>query len=246
MPDASISIIVPCWGADAIPPGATARWLASGVVREVIVAAAPGENEFGGHSRESAEGMRVHRCARVGRGVQMNEGAARANGDVLLFHHADTELDERHLRALDQAMRQNPSLGGGAFVRQFDERHPRLRWLEPWEARRCRWFGPLFGDQSIFARRRVFEELGGYADLPLMEDVEFSRKLRRRYPIALLEPPICSSARKHLQQGRWQTTLGNAAFLLGYLAGIPPRRLHGWYYRRLAPSSVAAREKLPR
>ncbi len=163
----------------------------------------------------------------------MNEAARAATGNVLLFHHADTELTEAHLCSLQNAMVTNPLLGGGAFRRQFDERHPRLRWLEPWEALRCRRFGPLFGDQSIFARRQVFETLGGFGDIPLMEDVDFSCRMRRHAPIALLAPAIRSSARKHMQQGSWRTTLTNVLFLLLYVCGVSPLRLHAWYYRRV-------------
>ena len=127
----------------------------------------------------------------------------------------------------------DPTVGGGAFRRRFDERHPRLRWLEPWEARRCHRFGPVFGDQSIFVRRSVFEALNGFADMPLMEDVEFSCRLRRHAgKLCILTPAICSSARKHLQQGRWHTTLANTLLLLLYVLGVSPQRLHGWYYRQ--------------
>ena len=151
-------------------------------------------------------------------------------GEILLFHHADTELTDEHLASLRAAMA-DPDVGGGAFRRHFDERHPWLRWLEPWEALRCRLGGPLFGDQSIFVRRAEFEALGGYADLPLMEDVEFSIRLRRRCRLRLLAPAIRSSPRKHLEQGRWRTTLTNALFLLLYTCGFAPSRLHAWYYR---------------
>ncbi len=171
-------------------------------------------------------------CTQPGRGNQMNEAARLATGDILLFHHADTELTDAHLESLRAAMTDDPVLGGGAFQRRFDERHPRLRWIEPWEALRCRRFGPLFGDQSIFVRRSVFEAMGGFADIPLMEDVEFSCRLRRRFRVALLHPAIRSSARKHLQQGSWRTTGVNALMLLMYVLGVSPRRLHGWYYRQ--------------
>ena len=177
-------------------------------------------------------GLRTICCTCHGRGNQMNEAARAATGNILLFHHADTELTEAHLGSLQTAMAADPLLGGGAFRRQFDERHPHLRWLEPWEALRCRRFGPLFGDQSIFVRRTVFETLGGFGDIPLMEDVDFSCRMRRCAPIVLLTPAIRSSARKHLQQGRWRTTLTNVLFLLLYVCGVPPLRLHAWYYRR--------------
>ncbi len=160
----------------------------------------------------------------------MNKAARIAGGEILLFHHADTDLTEEHLSSLEAAMA-DPALCGGAFRRRFDERHPHLRWLEPLEALRCRRFGPVFGDQSIFVRRRVFEEMGGFADVPLMEDVEFSCRLRRRGRLAVLRPAIGSSARKHLEQGRWHSTLTNAGLLFLYVFGASPHRLHAWYYR---------------
>ena len=223
----TISVIVPCWREDALPAELTACCRAHGAVKEILVALA---GVAGGVTLPDPGGPRVIPCARPGRGNQMNEAARLATGDILLFHHADTELTDAHLENLRAAMA-DPALGGGAFRRRFDERHPRLRWIEPWEALRCRRFGPLFGDQSIFVRRSVFEAMGGFADIPLMEDVEFSCRLRRRGRVAILRPAIRSSARKHLRQGSWRTTGVNALMLLMYVAGVSPRRLHGWYYR---------------
>ena len=224
---ARISIIVPCWRGDAVPAETAARWLRHVAVREVLVAAVVGIDT---PAAEPLAGLHVVHCNRAGRGSQMNVAARQATGTMLLFHHADTELTDEHLQSLGAATA-NPAVQSGAFRRRFDERHPRLRWLEPWEALRCRLFGPLFGDQSIFVRRTIFEALGGFADVPLMEDVEFTCRLRRRGTLTLLKPAIRSSARKHLEQGTWRTTLTNACFLLLYAGGISPRRLHGWYYR---------------
>lgn len=226
-----ISIIVPCWRDDVVPPAVCAAWLRSPFVREVLIATAEGA-ERGNSAPASEATLRWVHCARTGRGNQMNEAARVACGEVLLFNHADTELLDTHLHSLHEAMRGRPDLAGGAFRRRFDERHPHLRWLERWEALRCRRFGPLFGDQSIFVRRLVFEALGGFADIPLMEDVEFTRRLRRGHRVALLAPAIRSSPRKHLERGRWRTTLANAAFLLGHTVGVSPQRLHRWYYPR--------------
>lgn len=225
--DVAISIIVPCWRGDAVPIPLATRWLGQRGVCEIVVAAAGGETPI----KDALPGLRTIRCTRHGRGNQMNEAARAAVGNVFLFHHADTELTEAHLHSLHTAMAADPVLGGGAFRRRFDERHPHLRWLEPWEALRCRRFGPLFGDQSIFVRRTVFEALGGFADFPLMEDVDFSCRMRRHERIALLEPAIRSSTRKHLQQGRWRTTITNAFFLLLFVCGVSPSRLHALYYR---------------
>ena len=225
-----ISIIVPCWREDAVPAATSARWLRHEAVSEILVAAASNGASPDMPVEEPSPRLRIVHCARLGRGHQMNEAARMARGDVLLFHHADTELTDEHFQSLRAAM-EDPLTGGGAFRRSFDERHPHLRWLEPWEALRCRLFGPLFGDQSIFVRRATFEALGGYADVPLMEDVEFTCRLRRHGGLRLLTPPIRTSPRKHLAQGRWRTTLTNAVFLLLYTCGVSPERLHGWYYR---------------
>ena len=227
----TISIIVPCWRGDAVPADVASAWLKYEGICEIIVATAGDEPS----PIRNLPGLRTIHCSRPGRGNQMNEAARVATGNILLFHHADTELTEAHCQSLCAVMEKNSTLGGGAFRRQFDERHPHLRWLEPWEALRCRRFGPLFGDQSIFVRRTIFEELGRFADIPLMEDVEFSCRLRRRAPITLLKPSIRSSARKHITRGRWRTTLTNALFILFYACGIAPQRLHAWYYGLVKP-----------
>jgi rSAM/selenodomain-associated transferase 2 len=226
---AHISIIVPCWRDDAVSAELAAYWLDHQAVGEILIASASELEQ----TAPATSGLRVIHCSRRGRGNQMNEAARLATGEILLFQHADTELTHTHFKSLQAAM-SDAALAGGAFQRRFDERHPYLRWIEPLEALRCRCWGPLFGDQSIFVRRETFEALGGFADIPLMEDVEFSCRLRRRARVAILRPAIRSSARKHLVQGRWRTTLTNALMLFMYVAGVSPHWLHGWYYRRRA------------
>jgi hypothetical protein len=89
----------------------------------------------------------------------------------------------------------------------------------------------------------MFESLGGFADIPLMEDVDFSCRLRRAAPIALLEPSIRSSARKHLQRGSWRTTFNNIFILALYLFGVAPSRLHALYYRAASNRGPASSDK---
>ncbi|MEP6822880.1 MAG: TIGR04283 family arsenosugar biosynthesis glycosyltransferase [Chthoniobacterales bacterium] len=183
------------------------------------------------------------------RGAQMNAGAEAANGDVLLFQHADTHVDEAHVKAIAQAMR-NPQIMGGAFYRKFDGRHPRLMWLEPVARFLSRNGGTLYGDQSVFVRRTIFEEMGGFAAYPLMEDVEFSKRLRREGQVVLLDPPVHSSGRQHLKKGAWRMTVRNALFIVFYNFGVSPVRLHQWYYpapelpRRSRPAVRRARAEL--
>jgi rSAM/selenodomain-associated transferase 2 len=164
------------------------------------------------------------------RGAQMNLGAESARGDVFIFHHADSELTDLHINAIRAAL-QNPAVIGGAFYRKFDQRHPYLLPLERLARLFTRYGGSFFGDQSIFVRREIFHALGGFGSLPLMEDLEFSRRLRRAGAVAVLDPPISSSGRRHLEYGAWRTTAENALLIVLYRCGFSPARLHRWYYR---------------
>ncbi len=173
------------------------------------------------------------------RGAQMNAGAALASGDVVIFQHADAELTNAHLAALAAAL-SDPAVIGGAFHRKFDERHPRLRWLEKAARFLARNGGAFYGDQSIFVRRDVFLRLRGFAQIPLMEDMEFSRRLRAAGKTVVLDPPVRSSARRHEREGPWKTSLQNGLFILLYNCGVSPVTLHHWYYKQ---KSVAGAEQ---
>jgi hypothetical protein len=173
----------------------------------------------------------------------MNAAASLACGDVLLFHHADSELEPAHVAAVAEAMR-DPEIAGGAFHRAFDERHPGLRWLEGLERVHGKLCGTMYGDQSIFVRREIFAELRGYAEYPLMEDVDFSKRLRKVARVRLLDPPMRSSPRRHLQRGPWKTTLRNALILLLYHVGVSPDALYRMYYQQ--PQCPGDAENAPR
>ena len=159
----------------------------------------------------------------------MNLGAAAATGDVLLFHHADTELTAAHTLAIDDAL-SDPAVVAGAFHRKFDGRHRHLDWLEKLARIHSRFGKTIFGDQSIFVRRDVFQKMGGFAPIPLMEDVEFSNRLRAAGKVQIIDPPLKSSARRHMSRGPWRTTIQNVLLLLLYKIGVSPERLHRWYY----------------
>lgn len=204
-------------------------------VDEVIVVEASSGVEV-----PEAANLRVLQCDVPSRGKQMNVGAKAAQGDVLVFLHADTEIEEAQLEAIARAM-QSRGIVGGAFYRRFDERHPYLRGLEPVARFLTRHGGTLFGDQTVFVRRDVFERLGGFAEIPLMEDVEFSRRLRAAGQIAVLDPPIRTSPRHHLEHGAWRTTIRNGLFLLLFKLGVPAEKLHANYYGRRARIPGSAR-----
>jgi hypothetical protein len=152
-----------------------------------------------------------------------------ASGEVLLFRHLDSVLAEAHLVSVAHSLRNTDFIGGG-FYRKFDERHPHLQWLEKFERWHSRAFGTIYGDQSPFVRRADFWRIGGFAPIPVMEDVDLSRKLRRSGKIALLDPPMKSCARKQIERGAWKVTMRNLLFLIFFRCGIAPERLHEWYY----------------
>ncbi|MBA2242535.1 MAG: TIGR04283 family arsenosugar biosynthesis glycosyltransferase [Chthoniobacterales bacterium] len=234
-----ISVIIPSWR-DAENLGVLLPKLAQfESVAEIIVVDASGDDASERFAGEY--GARFLKCGAPNRGAQMNLGARAARGDVLIFQHADTALDEAHLREVGAALR-DPRIIGGAFYRKFDRRHPRLRWLEHVARFLTRNGGSLYGDQSVFVRREVFERLQGFAEIPLMEDMEFSRRLRAAGKIAVLDPPVQTSARRHEREGAWKTSLKNGLFILLYRLGVSPQRLHRWYYG-LAPSSQNERTR---
>jgi rSAM/selenodomain-associated transferase 2 len=222
-----ISVVIPSWrdteNLAALLPALSAQ---EGVGETVVVDASGDERA---EEIVLRFGAKFISCATPNRGQQMNLGAAASNGDVIIFQHCDTCLDDNHLEAIRRALSDSPIVGG-AFFRKFDGRHPRLMWLESVARFLTRHGGTLYGDQSIFVRREVFEKLGGFANIPLMEDVEFSRRLRSAGKIAVLDPPVASSARRHLQKGAWRTTIQNGLFIILYNLGVSPHRLHRWYY----------------
>lgn len=232
-----VSVIIPSWRDSdnlAVLLPMVARL--PGVAETIVV-----EASSDARSEEVARacGARCLRCAKPNRGAQMNAGAAAATGDVFIFQHADTELSDAHLSSLSEAMR-NGDVIGGAFHRQFDERHARLQWLDGFARYLARNGGTLYGDQSIFVRRETFQQLGGFAEIPLMEDMEFSRRLRAAGNAVVLDPPIRSSPRRHARQGSLRTSIQNGLFILLYKCGVSPVRLHRWYYGDSAGTEVAA------
>jgi rSAM/selenodomain-associated transferase 2 len=228
-----LSVIVPVWNDHAHLARLLPALVRLNPLHEVIVADAspqPGAAE----SVQAAGGIYLP-AAQPNRGAQMNLAAESASGDVLIFHHADSILTAAHVAAIGQAM-QDPAVIGGAFYRKFDGRHPRLLRLETLARFFTRHGGSFFGDQSVFVRRETFRALGGFAPIPLMEDIEFSRRLRRAGKVAVLDPPVESSTRRHLRRGPWRTSLQNALFIVLYKCGLSPTQLHRWYYRDHRPA----------
>jgi rSAM/selenodomain-associated transferase 2 len=170
-----------------------------------------------------------------GRGVQMNVGAKRARGRWLVFLHADTQLGDGWLDLL-RSLDDRPSIVGGSFRFALDSDARWARWIEQGVRLRVRLFDLAYGDQALFARRDVFEELRGYTELPLMEDVDFIRRLRRRGRLEHADVPALTSARRWECDGWIRRTVGNFALILLFLAGGSPVWLARRYHRRAGSS----------
>ncbi len=158
-----------------------------------------------------------------GRARQMNAGALRAQGDVLLFLHADTQLPEGAAQAVQRA------LAGGRRWGRFDVRiSGSSGWLRVIAAlmnTRSRITGIATGDQALFVERRLFNESGGYADQPLMEDIEFSRRLRAVGPPACLRERVLTSGRRWESRGVWRTIWLMWCMRWRYWRGASPEAL---------------------
>jgi rSAM/selenodomain-associated transferase 2 len=166
--------------------------------------------------------------ASTGRARQMNVGAAASRSDVLLFLHADTLLPDQARLAIQQAL-DEPTCAGGRFDVRFDDQRMLSRVIGRMMNARSRWSGISTGDQALFVRREVFERLGGFADIPIMEDVDFSRRLKRIGAIAALKQQAVTSYRRWRTGGPIRTIVLMSILRLLYWLGISPHRLQAFY-----------------
>jgi rSAM/selenodomain-associated transferase 2 len=163
-----------------------------------------------------------------GRGRQMNCGANYATGDVLLFLHADTRLPSSAFADIRAALN-DPRVVGGRFDVQLDGNGWMLKLVGTLMSLRSRLTKVSTGDQAIFVRRGIFAAIGGFPDIPLMEDIAFCRELKRKGAIACLRSRAITSARRWEAQGVWRTILKMWILKALYLLGASPVRLRRYY-----------------
>ncbi len=221
-----ISIIIPAINeADNIAN--TIESIGPGNKKEVIV--------VDGESNDDTVGIAKSLGAKVitsapPRERQMNQGAAQATGDVLLFLHADTRLPEKFEEFVFNSFKQ-PKMIAGAFELRIDSPMPGLRLIERLANWRSRFLKMPYGDQAIFISSRVFHQIGGFPDIPIMEDFELVRRLREQGKIVILPVPVFTSPRRWQNLGILQTTLINQLVIAAYVMGIAPEVIARWYGR---------------
>ena len=164
-----------------------------------------------------------------GRARQMNAGAAQATGNTLVFLHADTLLPADYAGVVVKTLR-DPAVAAGAFRFQMGEKLAG-QWLIEWTANlRSRWRQSPYGDQALFLRRSLFEEIGGFAALPIMEDCEIVRRLRKRGHVVTATAAAITSGRRWRRLGLFRASFINKLVILGYLCGVSPDRLAAFYH----------------
>ena len=166
--------------------------------------------------------------APCGRARQMNEGAKASGGEILLFLHADTQLPADAKTMIETTLADQRMVGGRFDVR-FDRPSMWGTIISRTMSWRSRLSGIATGDQALFVRRHIFEQIGGFADIPLMEDVDFSRRLKRKGATAALTATVTTSFRRWEQHGPLRTILLMWALRFLYWIGVSPHRLAKLY-----------------
>ncbi len=224
----TISVVIPTRNEAAELPETLRRALSLPEVLEIIVVDS-------GSTDATCDLARNAGCivlqSEPSRGGQLRKGSQNARGDIILLLHADTWLPPGAGRAVVDSLR-NPRVVGGGFWKRFREKHPLMIGSRLRCALRLRLFGRILGDQAMFARRSVLEEIGGVPDMPLMEEFELCRLLRLRGTLVLADATVITSIRRFIERGILRTyfRMGWVGFL--YSLGVNPDRLRKTYERK--------------
>jgi rSAM/selenodomain-associated transferase 2/rSAM/selenodomain-associated transferase 1 len=226
-----LSVIVPTLNESSVI-GETMKTLVKSKEAEIIV--------VDGGSRDNTVELAKSFGVRVlstlpSKAMQMNVGAADASGNVFLFLHADTRLPDKFDEKVLKAATQN-SFSAGAFTLGIDSDLPGLRFIERAAGWRTRFLKMPYGDQAIFVSRVFFNAVGGFPEIPIMEDFELVRRLKRMGKIIILPESVQTSPRRWHNFGVFKTWLLNQIVIIGYYIGIPPSNLARWYRRERGKS----------
>ncbi len=222
-----ISVIIPAID-EALVIGAAIESAVCAGADEIILADG-GSHDDTAHIGEN-HGVRLLTAA-PGRASQQNAGAHLAMGDVLLFLHADCCLPVTGLAKIRQQLTAENSFVGGYFRQTIDDPGWVYRWIESgnlWRARTLKW---AYGDQGIFVRTSIFEGVGGFPDMPLMEDLYIMKRIKRHGRLVCIDAPLLVSARRWKKRGTIRQTLRNWMMLVAVHLGVSPAVLARFYPR---------------
>jgi rSAM/selenodomain-associated transferase 2 len=223
-----ISIIIPVLHEGPIINGAIGSIFDLTYAGEVEVIVVDGSPD--GDTLSAIENNQVRKVrSEKGRSHQMNRGATNAHGDILLFLHADTELPKNALNTISSAFRKGDFVAG-AFDLGIKSDRPIFRLIELAASLRSRFTGAPYGDQAIFIRKEYFHSIGDFKEIPLMEDVELMRRIKRiGDKIYIISEKVMTSPRRWEKEGVIYCTLRNWALITLYSVGIPAEKLMKFY-----------------
>lgn len=164
-----------------------------------------------------------------GRASVMNYGAERASGKILIFLHADCIPPDNAFDIIRKSL-SDKDVAAGAFILRIDHTGAVFRIIESVSNIRAKMTGLMYGDQGMFLRRALFEKIGGFADIPLMEDIEISGRLKKEGKVIFVDPPVTASARRWMNEGIIYTTLRDWSIAFSYtFLNISPEKLIRYY-----------------
>lgn len=222
MNPSDVSVVIPTLDEAANIAAAVGSALDAGAT-EIIIADGGSRDETISLAKQAGATQIVQ--SDPGRGIQLKRGAAAASGRFVLFLHADNRLTPDCLQQICQC----GEPAWGAFRQNIDAAGLAYRLLEHGNALRVRVRKMPFGDQAVFVSREVLQQYGSFAEIPLMEDVELARRLRREARPVLLPGPVMVDARRWQHRGVIRQTLRNWCVQVAYALGTSPERLSRWY-----------------
>lgn len=224
----TIGIIIPVLN-EAATIGQTLRQLQQHPEVEIIVVDGGSADDTVAIAQQM--GVKAITVVGQGRAGQMNAGANIAEGKILLFLHGDTQLPDNFVSLVLRTLKQSGVIAG-AFELAISGEAKSLRWIELLVKWRSRLLSLPYGDQAIFISKTAFDQLEGYAQLPIMEDFEFIQRAKKHGKIAIAPAAVTTSGRRWQKLGVWQTTLINQLMIAGYYLGISPVKLSNFYRNR--------------
>ena len=219
-----LSVIIPTYNEEAVLAH-TLKRIGCADNTEIIVA--DGGSTDATHEIAEKAGAKLLKV-QTGRAHQMNAGAAVAKGRMLLFIHADTLPPDSYADLIRRVLA-DPSIVAGAFRFRTDSSRTAMKIIELGANIRSAIFRTPYGDQGLFMEKRVFEEIGGFAPLPIMEDFDIVRRLCRRGPVITHREAAITSARRWLQLGVLRTTIINQLMIAGFISNVPTHVLERFY-----------------